>query len=100
VAEEDLITGVREKGPPFRELLARHGLTPDRTGVMGDDVFDLPLFTTDAFKATTPEAHPEIRKRADFVTNRSGGRGAVREVVDLILKARGLYDPMIEELLR
>ena len=95
IPPEDVILGHVVKGPSYRALLERHGLTPAQTAVMGDDLFDLPLFQTEAFKATVPEAHAEIRKRADYVTTRSGGRGAVREVAELILEARGLHEEMI-----
>lgn len=95
IPPDDIILGHVIKGPPFFSLLERHGLTPEQTAVMGDDLFDLPLFQTRAFKATVPEAHPEIRRRADYVTAKTGGRGAVREVAEMILKARGLYDAMI-----
>ena len=100
VAEEDLVVGVSDKRPAFDAILARHDLAPEQAAVMGDDVFDLPLFTQAGFKATVPQAHPEVISRADYVTHRAAGKGAVREVIDLWLKARGLYEGMLEGFLR
>jgi 3-deoxy-D-manno-octulosonate 8-phosphate phosphatase (KDO 8-P phosphatase) len=91
----DILVGVEQKGAAFDALLEHHGLGREQTAVMGDDLMDLPLFLRAGFRATVPGAHPEILQLADYVTERPGGRGAVREVVEMILKARGLYDALL-----
>ena len=67
---------------------------------MGDDVIDLPVMTRVGFAVSVPNAHAEVRSRAHYVTHATGGRGAVREVADLILKAQGAYDALLAQLLR
>lgn len=94
----DVFTGVERKRPVLDALLARHGLLPAAVVAMGDDLMDLPLMDGVGFAATVPDAHPRVLARADFVTTRRGGQGAVREVVELILAARGDLDRLHAEL--
>lgn len=92
---EDVVVGTTEKTEPFKELLARHGLEPGQVAVMGDDLPDLPLLRAAGFAATVPDAAPEVRAAAHLVTERRGGDGAVREVVEHILKAQGRWDDVV-----
>ncbi len=62
---------------------------------MGDDLPDLALMLRCGFSATVPAAPEYIRARAAYVTRAGGGEGAVREVGDLVLRARGLLDAVI-----
>lgn len=87
--------GKLPKRPVFDRMLERMGVSPAQVAVMGDDVVDLPLFAGVGFRATVPNAHPDVLHAADFVTRLSGGHGAVREVIDLILRARGRYDEAV-----
>lgn len=91
----DVIQGARDKLVPYRELLARHGLTDAQVACLGDDVTDLPLFARAGLAVAVPGAAPEARAAAHYVTRRPGGRGAVREVLDLILQAQGLWDQVL-----
>ena len=91
----DILVGIEDKGGVLEEVMRKHGVLAEQTAVMGDDLMDLPLFLRAGFKATVPDAHPEIIGRADYVTTRRGGHGAVREVIELILKARGLYEALV-----
>ncbi len=92
--------GVAEKRPVLDQILAKAGLSPASIAVMGDDLVDLPLFRGAGFTATVPGAHLEVRARAQFVTERPGGSGAVREVIDLVLKEKGLYAALVQSYLR
>jgi 3-deoxy-D-manno-octulosonate 8-phosphate phosphatase (KDO 8-P phosphatase) len=67
---------------------------------MGDDWPDLPVMTMVGFTACPAQAHAELRSRAHYVAQATGGRGAVREVADLILKAQGAYDALLAQLLQ
>lgn len=62
---------------------------------MGDDWPDLPVIVQVGFAACPAQAHAEVRGRCHYVAQAAGGRGAVREVADLILKAQGAYDALL-----
>lgn len=98
------ITEVHEnwtaKAEVLTELLRRHSLHPSQCAYMGDDVFDLPPLTLAGLSAAPADAHPEVRAQVHWTSSRPGGRGAVRELVDLILAASGLRDKAWESFLR
>ena len=87
----DVVQNAKDKLAAYRELLARHALADAQVACVGDDVTDLPLFARAGLAVAVPGAAPEARAAAHYVTRRAGGRGAVREVLDLILKAQGLW---------
>lgn len=78
--------GAADKWPSFQKLLMESGLQENEIAYVGDDVFDIPLIKAVAFGATVPEAVDEVIESAHYVTKRSGGNGAVREVCNFILK--------------
>jgi 3-deoxy-D-manno-octulosonate 8-phosphate phosphatase (KDO 8-P phosphatase) len=84
--------GQHDKRLAFAKLLADTGLAAEECGYIGDDVIDLPLFTRVGFAVTVPSGHPEVQHRAHYVTRNPGGRGAVREVCDLVMRAQGSYE--------
>lgn len=84
----------------FEELLKKLDLKPSEVGYMGDDWLDLPLLIRVGFAATVQDAVPEVLQLAHYVTKRKGGRGAVREVCDLILEAKGTHKELLEKYLK
>ncbi|MBC7456391.1 MAG: HAD family hydrolase [Massilia sp.] len=84
--------GIHDKRVAFARLLEATGLTAAQCGYIGDDVIDLPLLRQVGFAVTVPTGHPEVQHRAHYVTRAGGGRGAVREVCDMILRAQGNYE--------
>lgn len=84
--------GHQDKRIAFAELLEQTGFTAEQCGYIGDDVIDLPLLTKVGFAVTVPTGHPEVQHRAHYVTRAGGGRGAVREVCDMVLRAQGKYE--------
>jgi 3-deoxy-D-manno-octulosonate 8-phosphate phosphatase (KDO 8-P phosphatase) len=66
---------------------------------MGDDLPDLPLLVRCGFAASVPEAPPAVRSRVHYVSSAAGGRGAAREVADLLLDARGALAAAVERFL-
>ncbi|PID72724.1 MAG: 3-deoxy-D-manno-octulosonate 8-phosphate phosphatase [Desulfobulbus propionicus] len=86
--------GKFDKLKSYEEILKEAELRPMHTAYMGDDWIDLPLLNRVGFGAAPANAREEIALRADYVTQRKGGRGAVREVCDLILEAQGTYTKM------
>ena len=84
--------GVHDKRTAFEQLLMETGLDAAVCGFIGDDVIDLPILSRVGFSASVPNGHPEVRARVHYVTQASGGRGAAREICDLILRAQGNYE--------
>jgi 3-deoxy-D-manno-octulosonate 8-phosphate phosphatase (KDO 8-P phosphatase) len=84
----------------FENLLKELDLAPSEVGYMGDDWLDLPLLVRVGFAATVEDAVPEVLEVAHYVTKRKGGRGAVREVCDLILEAKGTKSALLEKYLQ
>ena len=77
-------------------LLAKTGLTWDEISYMGDDVVDLGVLRRAGVAVTVADAIEEAKAGSHYVTSANGGHGAVREVVDMVLKARGLWDGIVE----
>lgn len=86
---DEVILNRVDKDAAFDELLARRELDPAQVAYVGDDVLDLPVLQRVGFAATVPEARDEVLAAAHFVTARSAGCGAVRDVIEELLKARG-----------
>ena len=83
--------GIWNKREVFDEILKRRKLTPEETAYVGDDVVDIPVLKRVGFGVAVADACPEVLGIADYVTEQSGGRGAVREVCEVILKAQGRW---------
>ena len=94
------IQGAEDKLAAFEALLADKGLDAASCGFMGDDIIDLPILTRVGFAASVPNAHPEVRRRVHHITQASGGRGAAREICDLVLRAQGKYEAALAPYLR
>lgn len=87
-----VIQGAHDKRSAFDQLCAVTGMAPAACGFAGDDWLDLPVLTRVGFAASVPNAHAEVRARVHYVTRAGGGRGAAREICDLILRAQGNYE--------
>jgi 3-deoxy-D-manno-octulosonate 8-phosphate phosphatase (KDO 8-P phosphatase) len=81
----------KDKLIPFNEILEKRGLSPEEVAYVGDDVVDLPVMRRVGFAVTVADAVEDVKPFADLVTTRNGGRGAVREVCDLLLKNSGRW---------
>ena len=92
---EHVHQGVEDKRGAYAALLAQLGLDAGQSGYMGDDLLDLPLITRCGFAATVPEAPQALLRRAHYVARAPGGRGAVREVCEFILRAQGALERAI-----
>lgn len=84
--------GREDKKTALLELCSFLNISPDEVAYVGDDLPDLSAIKLANVGFTVPNAHPFIRKHADYCTSLKGGEGAVREVCDLILCAKGLID--------
>jgi 3-deoxy-D-manno-octulosonate 8-phosphate phosphatase (KDO 8-P phosphatase) len=88
--------GTDDKRPAAEATLAKLGLQWDEAACMGDDWPDLPLLTRCQFACAPANAHVEVKARVHYVTRQTGGHGAVRELCDLLLTARGRYASLLE----
>lgn len=91
-----VIQGAAEKLPAYRQFLAETGTSPDRVCAIGDDIPDLGVLIQSELAIAVADACPEVRDAADFVTRAIGGAGAVREAIELILKAQGKWQPVVD----
>ena len=87
-----LYQGINDKLATLRELLAKLGLRPEDAGYMGDDIVDLRIMDACGFSAAPADAHFLAKRYARFVSGKPGGKGAAREVCELILDAQGKLD--------
>ena len=90
--------GIRRKLPTVQELAAKLGIGLDAVAYMGDDVNDVPVIEAVGLGAAPRDAAPEAIAAARFVSSKNGGRGAVRELAELLLKARGAWQEIIEDM--
>jgi 3-deoxy-D-manno-octulosonate 8-phosphate phosphatase (KDO 8-P phosphatase) len=91
--------GREDKLKAFAETLAQAGLTNAEVAYVGDDLNDIPLMLQSGLAVAVSDAAPETRAHAHYVTNVQGGYGAIREVVELILKAQGRWDDLVQNYL-
>jgi 3-deoxy-D-manno-octulosonate 8-phosphate phosphatase (KDO 8-P phosphatase) len=95
----DACLGREDKRVALDELCARFGVTPDDVCFVGDDVLDLPVLRVVGLAATPADGHALVKREVSWVLSARGGRGAVREVCDALLDARGRLDAAVEALL-
>ena len=88
--------GAVDKLATTLEILAEHGLSPQQACYIGDDLPDLRVVRAVGLGVAVADACPELREAAAYVTQLPGGNGAVREVVELILKAQRRWDDVIQ----
>lgn len=87
---DDVIQGTIQKAEAAEKLVEKYGLKWDELSFIGDEIFDIPLLIKVGFSAAPINAVSEVKASVDYVTNLSGGQGAVREVIDLIINSQGL----------
>jgi 3-deoxy-D-manno-octulosonate 8-phosphate phosphatase (KDO 8-P phosphatase) len=86
-----------DKAAAFDELLTRQQLDPARVAYVGDDLLDLPVLRRAGLAATVPEARAEVLLAVHYVSERAAGFGAVRDVIELLLRARGRWDEIVRK---
>ena len=87
--------GKREKLPAYEELLKEVQLSHDQIAYVGDDVVDLPVMCKVGLAIGVQDAHPLVKRHAHWITERPGGKGAGRDVCELILEAKGKLNDML-----
>jgi 3-deoxy-D-manno-octulosonate 8-phosphate phosphatase (KDO 8-P phosphatase) len=95
-----LFQGVKNKAEAYGELKSKTNFSDSEIACIGDDINDLPLFKRAALPVAVSDAAEELKKHALYITERPGGRGAVREVCELILRAQGKWRGIIDAYLQ
>jgi len=93
----EVYQGTREKLKIFNEIVGKYNLKKEEIAAMGDDIIDLSILDRVGLSVCPQDAHEEVKKRVNYVTEQKAGQGAVRELCDIILKAKGLWDKFIDE---
>ena len=94
-----LYQGYRDKTPAFDALLEETGFSIEQIAFVGDDVVDLPVMTRVGLAIAVQDSHPYVKQHAHWITPRDGGRGAVRDVCEFLLEARGVLASALESYL-
>jgi 3-deoxy-D-manno-octulosonate 8-phosphate phosphatase (KDO 8-P phosphatase) len=92
--------GFMDKIIPFNDVLKRFKVKPEEICFIGDDLLDVPVLKRVGFAVSVPNAMEEVKAIAHYVTFKAGGRGAVREICDLILKSQDKWDQVTSKYLK
>src|SRR4051812_45915735 len=87
-----VLQGMHPKNAAYREVLAVAGVQPHQVCVVGDDLMDLPMMLASALSACPADAVDDVKAAATLTTRTKGGRGAVREAVEWLLKLQGRWE--------
>lgn len=87
---------VKNKQPALEDVWQELGMTPEQTAVVGDDLMDVPMARAAAVSFAVADAVDELKNMTDYVTQTPGGQGAVREVVETILKSTGKWSEILK----
>lgn len=87
---------IRDKGAAIDDLLKKINVTPDQVAIVADDVPDLPMIRQASICFAVADARPDVIAAADVTTLARGGRGAVRDAVECLLKSQGHWDDLIQ----
>ncbi len=90
-----IFDGIRDKSIILDSILARTGVQPEQIAFIGDDLPDLPLLKKIGLPVAVADAHEKVIAISDIVTPSKGGKGAVREICEAILKAQGFWDKIL-----
>ena len=96
VDPELIYQGQHDKREGFKHLMEKTGLKPEQVAYAGDDIVDLPVMKQVGFAIAVQDAHPFVLKHADWQTPRAGGRGAARDICELLLEAKGVLQQELE----
>jgi 3-deoxy-D-manno-octulosonate 8-phosphate phosphatase (KDO 8-P phosphatase) len=94
---EHVFMGEHDKRGAYDSLLKKLNLTEEAVAYMGDDLPDLPLIIRSGVGITVADACPDLFDYADWITEREGGKKAIREVAEAFLKAQNHWQPLVEK---
>lgn len=87
--------GKLDKRAAYADIKAKTGLTDEQVAYIGDDIVDLPILRMVGLPCAVGDAVPEVKETAQIIADAYGGRGAVREIYEIILKTQGLWDEVL-----
>lgn len=93
---EFVFQGEHDKTVALGKIMERTGFGWEEIAYVGDDIVDIPVLTRVGFAATVQDAAQEVKDVAHYVSTKPGGRGAVRDIIEFILKNKGLWDSLME----
>ena len=76
----------------------KYNVSDDQIAYIGDDLIDIPVMEKAGFSVAVQNAYPDVKNIADYVTDSKGGKGAFRELIDLLLNKMGIYDTCLEKM--
>jgi 3-deoxy-D-manno-octulosonate 8-phosphate phosphatase (KDO 8-P phosphatase) len=91
--------GKLDKLPAYEELRTKLGISPEETAYVGDDVVDLPVMRRVGLAIAVQDAHPLVRQHSHWQTPNTGGRGAARDVCEMLMEAKGVLADELERYL-
>ncbi|MBI5420279.1 MAG: HAD-IIIA family hydrolase [Deltaproteobacteria bacterium] len=91
--------GATDKVAAWREILLEKGISAEETAYVGDDIVDVPLLRQVGFSAAVADAESEVLVAVDFVSSRAGGHGAVREIIEFVLRSSGAWEKIVAKYL-
>jgi 3-deoxy-D-manno-octulosonate 8-phosphate phosphatase (KDO 8-P phosphatase) len=91
---------VLDKAGCLDELLKRFDMTEDEVCFIGDDLIDLSVMRRVGFAAAPADAQPAVKEAAHYVAERRGGKGAVREIIEIVLRASGRLEEALQRFLK
>lgn len=97
---DEICQKVRYKSTAIESLMAKYSLEKNQIAFIGDDINDIPAFLKCGLKIAVSNASTDLKKSADYITASNGGEGAVREVIEMILRAQGKWDSAVESFLK
>ena len=95
---EHCYQGKLNKVDSYEELKEIFNVSDNQIAYIGDGLIDIPLLKRVGFPCSVPGAHEKVKSLCDYITSRQGGRGAFREVVELILTQKGVYDKVYKKM--
>jgi 3-deoxy-D-manno-octulosonate 8-phosphate phosphatase (KDO 8-P phosphatase) len=95
----DVYQGQQDKRPAFEKLLKKHGLGREQAAYVGDDIVDLPVMLQCGLAVATSDAHALVKQHAHWSTPSAGGRGAARDVCEMIMAVQGTLQAQFDKYL-
>jgi 3-deoxy-D-manno-octulosonate 8-phosphate phosphatase (KDO 8-P phosphatase) len=89
--------GVAHKADAYEAICRQAALEDSAVAFMGDDLLDLPVLSRVGLSAAPADAAPEVRASVDWVSSSGGGRGAARELIELVLRAQGRWNDVVQQ---
>lgn len=94
---KDVYQGIHDKSEILERIIREKGIDAEKVAFIGDDLTDIPVMKKVGFAVAVRDSVDEVKAFAHYITERRGGRGAVREVIELILKAQGRWEDVVKK---